>query len=322
MKNLLWLFLLANLFCFGVAEAAGHPVIAGLKRSQVAAMNFYYPSSYTERVQPLLAIAGEQRQKIESDLRSGLLTGTHIYLLPKLEDYFEARGEPPRSPHWATGLAILQQRVILIRLEALPGGHLELDRTLAHELSHIALHRHVQGGDLPHWFVEGFALLQTETWNMDRVKPLAEAALGGELIPLQQLDHGFPEHAGHAQLAYAESGHFVRWTINEFGRPKFRQWLKMLGEGKDFYAAFRTVYGIEFASAEQEWRNGLVVKWGWIAVVVAGGTVFFVIAVFFVAAYMRVRRRRRLELQRLVDEPRSQVPPHLQNFGPFGARRE
>lgn len=298
------------------AERIVHPVIDGLTTRHVGGMRFHYAERHGAEVDGLIRLAPGARDAILADLSPDALDNVDIYVVPRIEDYFHALGVQPRSPHWASGLALLGHDVILIRLDPQGTGRLELDRTLAHELSHIALHHHVGGRRLPTWFVEGFALLQTETWNVDRAGPLAEAGLANNLIPLYELNQGFPQQSHRAQLAYAESGHFVRWLIAQKGRDRFREFTGRLGEGLDFDVAFEETYERTFFSYERQWREGLVVEGGWFAIVVGSTTLFFATSILFVGMYIRVRHRRRRAFARLEDAPRD-IPRHLQNFGPF-----
>jgi len=298
-------------------ETVKHPVVDGLVTRDLDGMRIHYAPKHEPVVRPLFGVAPEARERILADLSPDALNSVDIYMLPRIEDYFVARGQKPRSPHWASGLALLGRDVILIRLEPQGMARLELHRTLAHELSHIALHHHVDGRWLPVWFVEGFALMQTEDWTIDRAGPLAEAGLIDRIIPLYELSTTFPSTGPQAQLAYAESGHFVRWLANEFGRDKFRDFTARLGQGQKFERAFEASYGRSFYSFERQWRESLVVEHGWLALIVGSTTLFFAMGILFVGMYIRVRRRRKRAFAKLESTPNRRLPEHLQDFGPF-----
>lgn len=302
-------------------ERIAHPVIDELTTRDVDGMRFHYEARHASVVDPLIALAPDARERILADLSPDALDSVDIYVIPTIEDYFHALRVPVRTPHWASGLALLGHDVILVRLDPRGGARLELDRTLAHELSHIALHHHVDGRRLPTWFIEGFALLQTEQWNVDRAGPLAEAGLTDSLIPLYELNSGFPPEANRAQLAYAESGHFVRWLIAEKGRDTFREFTGRLGEGEPFAEAFEATYERSFFSYERQWRERFAVEGGWLAIVVGSTTLFFAMSVLFLALYLRVRHRRKRAFARLENLPPDEVPEHLRNFGPFSQIR-
>ncbi len=294
----------------------GHPVVANLSYTYKEGLHFFYPPRYEAELARLIEASPRYKSVITADLRPEVLDDIPVYLLPDLGDYFRAQGRPVRAPDWAGGLALLDEEVILVRIVPRGASRLELDRTLAHEMSHIALRRAMGSRAIPAWLYEGFALLTTEVWGLRRAEPLAQAGLANHIIPLAELDASFPKNAARAQLAYAQSGHFVRWLIVEHGRPAFRTWLRLLGEGQPVEAAFVSAFGESLADAELRWREGLVVEHGWLSTVAAGTTLFFVMGVAFVGIAWGVRRRRRRALARMspVDED---VPGHLRAFGPF-----
>jgi len=298
-------------------HVAVHPVISSFASFDQNGMRFHYPEDYASLVVPLARQSTQTAARIVADLSPHVLDSVDIYFVYEMEDYFRAAGEKPRNPHWASGLALLGEDVILVKLSPNRGARLELDRTLAHELSHIALDHHVKGRALPHWFVEGFALLQTEEWNLGRANALAEAAVSDSLLPLWELDESFPAGAAKAQLAYAESGHFLRWLISWRGRVRFQQLTANLGQGMPFRPAFEKAYTESFDDIEHKWRTDLQVEDGWVAIIVASSTLFFAIGVLFVGIYLRVRHQREVAFAQIVPEPGPPVPEHLRDFGPF-----
>lgn len=298
-------------------SAVVHPVISTFVTHDQDGMRFHYPEEYASLVLPLARQSSQTAARIIADLSPDVLSSVDIYFIYEMEEYFRARNQKPRNPHWASGLALLGEDVILVKLSPNSGGRLELDRTLAHELSHIALHHHVSGRPLPHWFVEGFALLQTEEWNLGRANALAEAAVADALIPLWELDEGFPANAAKAQLAYAESGHFLHWIISWRGRMRFQQLTANLGQGMKFKPAFEKAYGDSFDDIELKWRTELKVDDGWVAIIVASSTLFFAMGVLFVGIYLRVRQQREVAFSKIVPVHGPPVPEHLKEFGPF-----
>jgi len=310
-----------------VADASqqiDHPVVDGLVTDRsIDHLVLHYDPAWADRLAPLLEATPEIRDKILADLGPGALEDVQVYFLPEIERYFTARDVPARSPHWASGLAILQENVILIRLEPTPGGRLELDRTLGHELSHIALYRFTGGQRLPVWFIEGFAVFQTEPWNQTRGETLNSAALGNSLQPLSRYEKRFPSQSSEALLAYAESAHFIHWLTRKHGREELRALLGRMHEGERFHVAFEQVYGRHFSGLEAEWRQSLAVPYGWIPGVLSALGMVVGIGILILLFAYRVRRRRREAFKRLARSSgrvRERIPSHLQNFAPFRKR--
>lgn len=303
-----------------IAAPQAHPLLDDLKtEASPHGIRFHYPERFEAQVRPLLDEAPEIQQKILKDFAPNTLDGVNVYLLPSIERYFTERDIFPRSPHWASGLALLREDVILIRLKPIAGGRLELDRTLGHELSHIALHRHAGGARLPTWFIEGFAIFQTEEWTMTRAEALVEAGLAGNIRPLRELTRGFPSDGGEAQLAYAESAHFVFWLSQRYGREHVRTLLDHLHKGQTFDGAFASTFPGTFREVEASWRESIEIEGGWVWTLFNAGTAAVLLLIILAFLASRVRRRRREALARLAatEAPNPGIPVHLRDFGPF-----
>lgn len=318
---------LIALLTFAVALAMGgpayaapsHPVLDLEGTTVEGHLHFYYPQRFTPEAELLTERVPTLRDELLVDFPPEALPETHIYLLPDIADYFTAQGLPPRSPHWASGLALSHENVILIRLQPTPGGRVELTRTLKHELSHIALRHYTQHRPLPKWFVEGVALVQSEPWTLERAQSMIDAGMADSLIPLSQLQRQFP--AGRVSLAYAESAHFMRWLFREHGREHLRPLIERLRTGVPFDEAFAATYGEPLAEAESRWESELEeAGGGWWTLLLGSAFLFFVTSVFAGFMFWRVKRRRDRDLARLkprrapTDPP---IPEHLENFGPF-----
>jgi hypothetical protein len=304
------------------AEDAPHPRVPQLRTdASLPPLVFHYPTAYQARLDALLPEAREALQKVLGDFPDAPLPPVHVYLLPEIERYFTAQQAPVRSPHWASGLALLGEDVILIRLlPAVVGGKVEVERTLAHELSHVVLHNMTGKRPLPTWFIEGLAMFQTEPWDFDRSQRLGEAIQLDKVLPLDTFAHGFPPDHHTAQLAYAESAHFLYWLNAQYGRGTIRDLLARLHQGEPFADAFEAATGEPFWVIEGRWRAGLTVQDAWLSVLLEGGVVL--VSLVGLALLMLYARRRRLaEVARMEAmgraEPPVKIPSHLQRFGPF-----
>jgi hypothetical protein len=182
--------------------------------------------------------------------------------------------------------------------------------TTAHEISHMALADLPGGKKAPRWFKEGLAVAQSEGFAMDRLWSLTEAATMGRLIPIGQLEEGFPAAGHRAGLAYAQSVHFVGYVRSRFGEEAFREILGLLGDtnGRIDKAVLRVV-GISSDELSEEWHDALRVRWGWLPVVF-GTTSLWVFCAFLVVLGWRRRRRiasAKLALMRLEEARESSL---------------
>ena len=153
-------------------------------------------------------------------------------------------------PEWANGLAYPKARVIYLHRD----HHAGLKRTLEHELAHIAL---AELRTLPLWFNEGLAVWASERVSFERMKTLAQARLTGELIPITTLSRRFPASASRAQLAYAQSAHFVTSLADEHGEGRLRSTLQSLSVGEPLEEALHQHLGQGLGALEARWRSTL-----------------------------------------------------------------
>lgn len=295
-----------------------HPVVKGLVEKHVNSLNFYYDPNFEARAEAVMASSATARQMTMQFLPESYVSNVHIYLLADINQYFVALGGVGRAPAWAAGLAILRDGVILIRLKPNSASLIEPERTLAHELNHVALKRMTNDNPLPHWFYEGFAMLSTEKWNIHRAEILAHASMTDRILPFSKITKSFPEKGATVDLAYAQSSHFVSWLVKQWGEHTFKQFLAKLAAGDEFNEAFKAQYGLALSSAQMEWRNGLVEKNSWFApLITAGSIIAFLGAIVVVALGIMRQKRRKRALRQPDNLPRELLPQNLRHFGPF-----
>ena len=166
----------------------------------------------------------------------------------------EEQGWAP--PEWANGLAYPRARVIYLH-EAPPA---ELRRTLAHELAHIAvgaLSPEGAGRGVPLWLNEGLAVAASERVSWERMWTLSGSAAVGGLLPFRELTRSFPASGGRAEVAYAQSAHFVTYLSESRGRAALLSFTRAAARGEGLEEAARAHLGAPLSALEGEWREAL-----------------------------------------------------------------
>ncbi|MFA5624771.1 MAG: peptidase MA family metallohydrolase [Bradymonadales bacterium] len=295
-----------------------HPAVAGLSKVEANKLYFYVDPNYELRAQSVIQSSASAREMTMRYLPESFVSDVHIYLLGDINQYFEGLGEKARAPSWAAGLAILSDGVILIRLKPTTASLIEPERTLAHELNHIALKRMSNNNPLPHWFYEGFAMLSTEKWNIHRAEILAHASMTGRIFAFDKISNSFPAQGAAVDLAYAQSSHFVSWIVKQWGEANFKRFLERIAAGTAFKDAFRSQYGVALASAEMEWRSGLEKKNSWFAPLLTITSILMFLGAVIVLGLGIMRQKRRKRALKQPDAlPREALPKNLRHFGPF-----
>ena len=214
-------------------------------------------------------------------------------------------------PEWAAATARPEQNTIFLKpLKNSSADNLAV--TFRHELAHVFIYHRLSGRNAPHWFEEGMAVLCSGEFEYTRFQTLAQISLFGSHIPLRELDQGFPGNTREAQVAYLESESFVSYLIDQLGREGFSRFLDQVGSGRDFYHALEQNSGLSFSRLESNWAHKIRYRYGIIAVLGGSTTLWFLITLLFLAAYitkkLKVRQdQARLELDTGYDEDEDYV---------------
>jgi hypothetical protein len=195
-----------------------------------------------EARRPLLAGLAAARERVVARLGEAPRQRVTVIL------YDAAQFQDVARVHgWVTGL--FDGKIRLPAAGALPPRR-ELERILAHEYAHAAIHD-LSRGRAPRWLHEG----------------LAQALEGAAPDPLLRVP-GRPTLAGLEALlgdpdpARARAGYDIAlWVVQDLldrgGAPAMRALIGGLGRGETIETAVPAVYGLPLAELEHQWRRVL-----------------------------------------------------------------
>ncbi|MET0339848.1 MAG: hypothetical protein ABW252_02555 [Polyangiales bacterium] len=207
-------------------------------------------------------------------------------------------GSPP--PSYAVGVAYPALGLIILSVVS-PESWFPPDLTavMTHEISHVALHRAVRGNPVPLWFAEGLATQQASEHRLARVRTLWEAAVSGDVLPLDEVSRSFPDRPHAVNLAYAQSADFVRHMLQSTSdRQRLPRLLAKVAEGASFEQAVLVAYRMDLAYLERDWRQGLGERFRLLPLVLTGTALWAGIALLVIVAFARRRRDQREKLAR------------------------
>jgi hypothetical protein len=137
-----------------------------------------------------------------------------------------------RSPSWAVAA---YDGTIRVPMRGALDNPDELDRVLAHELTHALVHI-LAPRAIPTWLNEGLAA-SLESSDLSWAQGTLRA--GGRTIPLDRLTSSFRGlNDRDAALAYAASAVAVGRLLDEIGGMGVANLIRDLGDGADFETAF------------------------------------------------------------------------------------
>lgn len=215
------------------------------------------------------------------------------------------------NPSYAIGIARPQKNQMMIALRDRRGQLVDFYAVFRHEASHIALLRAARGenaGEIPRWFVEGFAEWQAKEHSLAQDNELLAAARGGNLLPLAELEQSFPNDDTLIGRAYAQSAAFVRFMVQVKGEAAFAQAVSEVSQGKSFGVAMRNALGKSLGELEDEFFHGLQQQASWLQVLTDPNFIWGLVLVLFLWVYVKKRREFQNAMRALKDED---FPPPL-----------
>ena len=266
-------------------------------------LKFSYPSAAYERVDPLLRDADAIKSQLSSMLGQQVLGRIEVRITPTFEDMRKLApiGAPP--PAYASGVAYPKLHLVLISMMAPRGADATtLDEVFRHELAHIALEDAVLGQHVPAWFNEGLAVGFAGENGLDRQKVLGTATINGTLLPLADLDRGFPANAMDVNIAYAQSVDFLRFLQARSDRLRFASTIDRVRNGQTFDRAIGDAYGSDLRKLEFQWRGDVERRYSLIPLLAGGGILWVGVIGALGWGFVKKRRRAKAILARWAEE--------------------
>ena len=244
--------------------------------------------------------------RIHADLE-GLPTPAvvDIRLVKKASDMTAAAPPGRGAPPWASGVAFPDLGVVVVA--ARRGSQtIDVANVVDHELAHLALGAAL-GDRAPRWLHEGFAYQHSAEWSLERTQTLTGMVWFGNVIPLRDLEQGFPARENAADRAYAESYDFVDFLsargrypdpYDDGYRWPFRHFLAEISAGKTTREAALIAYGASLDELFEEWRIDLRDRYMMVPVGMFAMGLWVLASLILIIGFIRRRRQNRAILAR------------------------
>ena len=259
---------------------------------------FCFHSRDERLMRSLIDQAEGMRREIVEDLGIDFNERTKVYLAPSLRKFQEIQPKA-KIPSWSAAVAYPSLDLIIMKSpRAIKKGSIDLKKVFRHEFSHIALGRAFRGREeVPRWLDEGLAMYESREWDFSRVSTMTRAVLTDSLIPLSEITSFFPQEADRAALAYSESFYLISFLISRYGKERFHRFIREYSGGKGLEETLVGVYGIRWEQLEKKWRNYLRLRFSWIPIGTSTTTLWFLITIVFILAYLRKKRANRVKFE-------------------------
>jgi len=278
--------------------------------SETPHFRFEYPREWKSLTRFLRRHAEDDLTRISRELSfrfSGKLT---VRLASPGEAY--ASVQPGKwKPHpWVAGLAYLKRGLMTLRVRAVEGPE-GIRQTFVHELSHLVLARATRQRPLPLWFIEGVAMTQArEFGSFERFLLLSQAAAMGRLPPLSELRSRFPPGPSGGRLGYALSYEFILY-LQSLRADILAQAAPAVAGGESLKQSLSRLLKRPWSSIIEGWKSRLRQRYTLLPVITSSMTLWFLMALLFLWAYRRVKRKRQQILEQWESEEEEEEEPLL-----------
>lgn len=227
-----------------------------------------------------------------------------IYLVRDL-DSLSAPGSVLRE-EWVAGFADSESMTIGVRAEAAERGVGSIRPILRHELAHLALSR-ATNGRAPRWLHEGYAQLVAGSWDAGEAWRLRFFFLRSGGSTLDRLTVSFPRREQPARTAYLLSYTAVQELYRRGGSVGLARLFRRLRRGESLDQAMRVVYGVTLAQFEDQWRESVSDRFGWLYLISRATFFWALVAVAVIVIWWIRRRRDRERMEELRREERKEA---------------
>ncbi len=211
-------------------------------------IKLYYHRSDAANVKNIIEAVLSGRETLKSTLGLDFQGEFYIFLASKSAEFGELTGW--RLPEWTQGVAVPQQRRVVLKSPKFSGTGFDLSKAAVHEFVHIVIAEEV--GDVPLWFNEGLAVFLSGEGYFDQ-KTLDQAALGRKILAFEEMESVLRFDPLKAQLAYSQSLSAVQYLVVEFGPDVLRRIFNGLKSGEKFDRSFFQATGLWPDEFETEW---------------------------------------------------------------------
>jgi len=266
-------------------------------------IRFAFPSSDRAMVQGIVHDADDVRGSLSSELGADVLGRLEVRIARTPTEMAALSPPDIPPPRYAAAVAYARMRLVVLSMEAPQSAELpDLGQSFRHELAHVALYDATAGRAVPRWFNEGYAIHASGESSLLRARTLWSATLSKRLLPLSDIERGFPADGDQAAIAYAESADFLRFLLRRQDRGRFRRMVGRVASGQPFERALRDAYSSNLRGLEYEWRVQLNERYSYVPVFLGGGMLWLLVFVVVGVGWYRRRQRHKVTLQRWAQE--------------------
>ena len=209
-------------------------------------------------------------------------------------------------PEWRAGVAIPALNMFVIPTGE---GSRVLDgegrRTLRHEWAHLGLHAAMGDLRIPRWFDEGYAQWASGGFDVAEAWRLRVLIAMGRTPAIDSLALQWPSGREQARTAYLLAASAMTYLLGNSGERGLALFLERWREDRSFERALRRTFGITTGQLEEDWKQHVRDRYGWLLVISHSALFWTLLALLLllVARVRRTRNREKLARMRAIELP-------------------
>jgi len=222
-----------------------------------------------------------------------------------------------KMPTWTLGVSKHHMNHVILQ----PVRGKRLNKLVTHELTHVALDMKLKRtrGEPPRWLHEGLAQWMEGEMSPVQKDILGSAAVGDDLLSLDELEAGFKGKRETVDLAYAQSHALVQFMIENGPDGVVGRFLQYLMDTGDDKLALRRAMGMRLDVVEQRWIQEIQTRHVTRGVPLSFELIVFgIMGMLFLIAVMVRRNMAREIRERMQEEERvEQLLGQMEVIGEF-----
>ncbi|MCP4538261.1 MAG: hypothetical protein GY832_14065 [Chloroflexi bacterium] len=161
---------------------------------------------------------------------------------------------------WVVGQAHPELNVILVAIPIKDGYTSLIKHYIPHEITHLLVYQKATTSGyryIPEWLDEGLATANEQLPTPDHTLAVEQAAVRGQLLPLEDLCVPFAPDYETAFLSYAQSNSVVKFIRKQHGAEGIRQLLTAYANGASCTTGVQDALQISLGELETVWHTSL-----------------------------------------------------------------
>jgi len=200
-------------------------------------------------------------------------------------------------PEWVLAIAIPTKSTIAINHSKIHMPENSLTAVVRHEACHLYLGTWEQKYHriLPLWFNEGIAEWVSGALHMSYQEQLLDSIAFHQTIDFKKLRYQFPASSKQARQAYLQALNMIEYLVKEHGTTIVKKILSQYAHRQDFNQALLKSVGMNLQKLQQSWLKHISPSsiWLWIWKITRLFSIFTIMAILVIWAYLRQRKKAR-----------------------------